>query len=190
MAGSATFTSSIWRPSPQRGLQRAAFIASHLAHQPTVNKHRERDQVLGPPHRNSTDEGHIIHPQSIGVAPLRRQGSPRCARKLGAWVLAGDAEPGRSAQGAPEQMLSHDRVVDLACRLPPHESGEGSRASRNQSGAEGADAVARARSLQVQRRRLIRSEVGWKSLVRAVPPELYLSMAMTEPEEKAERYSV
>jgi conjugative transfer ATPase len=147
----------------------------------TVNNIAERDLFLGRPIINVTDEGHIITKNPL-LAPYVVK-ITKMWRKLGAWFWLATQNIDDLPTAA-EPMLN---MIEwwLCLSMSPDE----------------VDKVARFRELNPAQKALMRSarkESGKFSegvilsksmevLFRAVPPSLYLAMAMTEPEEKAER---
>ena len=150
----------------------------------TVNNIAERDQFLGQPIINVTDEGHIITKNPL-LAPYVVK-ITKMWRKLGAWFWLATQNLDDLPKAA-EPMLS---MIEwwICLSMPPDE----------------VEKVARFRELNPAQKALMRSarkESGKFSegvilsksmevLFRAVPPSLYLAMAMTEPEEKAERHQL
>ena len=150
----------------------------------TVNNIAERDQFLGRPIVNVTDEGHIITRNPL-LAPYVVK-ITKMWRKLGAWFWLATQNLDDLPKAA-EPMLS---MIEwwICLSMPPDE----------------VEKVARFRELNPAQKALMlsaRKESGKFSegvilsksmevLFRAVPPSLYLAMAMTEPEEKAERYQL
>jgi conjugative transfer ATPase len=150
----------------------------------TVNNIAERDQFLGRPIVNVTDEGHIITRNPL-LAPYVVK-ITKMWRKLGAWFWLATQNLDDLPKAA-EPMLS---MIEwwICLSMPPDE----------------VEKVARFRELNPAQKALMlsaRKESGKVSegvilsksmevLFRAVPPSLYLAMAMTEPEEKAERYQL
>lgn len=148
----------------------------------TVNNIAERDQFLGRPIVNVTDEGHIITRNPL-LAPYVVK-ITKMWRKLGAWFWLATQNLDDLPRAA-EPMLS---MIEwwICLSMPPDE----------------VEKVARFRELNPAQKALMlsaRKEAGKFSegvilsksmevLFRAVPPSLHLAMAMTEPEEKAERY--
>jgi hypothetical protein len=76
-----TSPSSIWRPSRARATTRSSIAYISLIN--TVNNIAERDQFLGRPIINVTDEGHIITKNPL-LAPYVVK-ITKMWRKLGAW---------------------------------------------------------------------------------------------------------
>ena len=150
----------------------------------TVNNIAERDQFLGRPIINVTDEGHIITKNPL-LAPYVIK-ITKMWRKLGAWFWLATQNLDDLPKAA-EPMLS---MIEwwICLSMPPDE----------------VEKVARFRELNPAQKALMlsaRKEAGKFSegvilsksmevLFRAVPPSLHLAMAMTEPEEKAERYQL
>ncbi|MBN3849442.1 conjugative transfer ATPase [Paraburkholderia sp. Ac-20342] len=148
----------------------------------TVNNIAERDQFLGRPIINVTDEGHIITKNPL-LAPYIVK-ITKMWRKLGAWFWLATQNLDDLPKAA-EPMLN---MIEwwICLNMPPDE----------------VEKIARFRELTPAQKALMlsaRKESGkytegvilsksMEVLFRAVPPSLYLAMAMTEPEEKAERY--
>ncbi|GBQ20292.1 conjugative transfer ATPase [Gluconacetobacter sacchari DSM 12717] len=149
-----------------------------------VNNIAERDQFLGRPIVNVTDEGHIITKNPL-LAPYVVK-ITKMWRKLGAWYWLATQNVDDLPRAA-EPMLN---MIEwwICLNMPPDE----------------VEKIARFRELTPAQKALMlsaRKEVGKFSegvilsksmelLFRAVPPSLYLAMAMTEPEEKADRYQL
>lgn len=150
----------------------------------TVNNIAERDQFLGRPIVNVTDEGHIITKNPL-LAPYVVK-ITKMWRKLGAWFWLATQNLDDLPKAA-EPMLS---MIEwwICLSMPPDE----------------VEKIARFRELNPAQKTLMlsaRKESGkfsegvilsksMEALFRAVPPSLYLALAMTEPEEKAERYQL
>jgi conjugative transfer ATPase len=148
----------------------------------TVNNLAERDQFLGRPIINVTDEGHIITKNPL-LAPYVVK-ITKMWRKLGAWYWLATQNVDDLPKAA-EPMLN---MIEwwICLSMPPDE----------------VEKIARFRELSPAQKALMRSarkESGkftegvilsrsMEVLFRAVPPSLYLALAQTEPEEKAERY--
>src|SRR3546814_806139 len=144
----------------------------------TVNNIAERDQFLGRPIINVTDEGHIITKNPL-LAPYVVK-ITKMWRKLGAWFWLATQNLDDLPKAA-EPMLN---MIEwwICLSMPPDE----------------VEKIARFRELNASQKALMlsaRKEAGKFSegvilsksmevLFRAVPPSLYLVMAMTEPEEK------
>ncbi len=150
----------------------------------TVNNIAERDQMLGRPIINVTDEGHIITKNPL-LSPYVVK-ITKMWRKLGAWFWLATQNIDDLPKAA-EPMLN---MIEwwICLNMPPDE----------------VEKIARFRELNDSQKKLMlsaRKESGKftegvilskfvEVLFRAVPPSLYLAMAMTEPEEKAERFRV
>lgn len=148
----------------------------------TVNNIAERDQMLGRPIINVTDEGHIITKNPL-LSPYTLK-ITKMWRKLGAWFWLATQNIDDLPKAA-EPMLN---MIEwwICLNMPPDEVNK----------------IARFRELNSAQKKLMlsaRKESGkftegvilsksTEVLFRAVPPSLYLAMAMTEPEEKAERF--
>jgi conjugative transfer ATPase len=150
----------------------------------TVNNIAERDQFSGRPIINVTDEGHIITRNPL-LAPYVVK-ITKMWRKLGAWFWLATQNLDDLPKAA-EPMLN---MIEwwICLSMPPDE----------------VDKISRFRELNDSQKALMRSarkESGKFSegvilsksmevLFRAVPPSLYLALAMTEPEEKVERHEL
>lgn len=150
----------------------------------TVNNIAERDQFLGRPIINVTDEGHIITKNPL-LAPYVVK-ITKMWRKLGAWFWLATQNLDDLPKAA-EPMLN---MIEwwICLSMPPDE----------------VEKIARFRELNASQKALMlsaRKESGkftegvilsksMEVLFRAVPPSLYLALAMTEPEEKAERFQL
>lgn len=149
-----------------------------------VNNIAERDQFLGRPIINVTDEGHIITKNPL-LAPYVVK-ITKMWRKLGAWYWLATQNLDDLPKAAEPMLNMIEWWVCLS--MPPDE----------------VEKIARFRELNPSQKALMlsaRKEVGkftegvilsksMELLFRAVPPSLYLALAMTEPEEKAERYQL
>ncbi|MFZ4823958.1 conjugative transfer ATPase [Pseudomonas putida] len=150
----------------------------------TVNNIAERDQFLGRPIINVTDEGHIITKNPL-LAPYVVK-ITKMWRKLGAWFWLATQNLDDLPTAA-EPMLNMMEWW-LCLGMPPDE----------------VEKIAKFRELTPAQKALMlsaRKEAGkftegvilsrsMELLFRAVPPSLYLALAQTEPEEKAERYQL
>ncbi|MCL2344578.1 MAG: conjugative transfer ATPase [Desulfobulbus sp.] len=150
----------------------------------TVNNIAERDQFLGRPILNVTDEGHIITKNPL-LSPYVVK-ITKMWRKLGAWFWLATQNVDDLPKAA-EPMLN---MIEwwICLSMPPDE----------------VEKIARFRELSPAQKALMlsaRKEAGKFSegvilsksmevLFRAVPPSLYLALAQTEPEEKAERFQL
>ncbi|HBO0859746.1 conjugative transfer ATPase [Pseudomonas aeruginosa] len=150
----------------------------------TVNNLAERDQFLGRPILNVTDEGHVITKNPL-LSPYVVKVT-KMWRKLGAWFWL-------ATQNIDDLPLAAEPMLNMiewwvCLSMPPDE----------------VEKIARFRKLTPAQKALMlsaRKESGKFSegvilsksmevLFRAVPPSLYLALAQTEPEEKAERYQL
>lgn len=150
----------------------------------TVNNIAERDQFLGKPIIKITDEGHITVKNPL-LAPYIVK-IIKMWRKLGAWFWLATQNVDDLPKAA-EPLLN---MIEwwICLNMPPDE----------------VEKIARFRELSEAQKKLMlsaRKESGkytegvvlsksMEVLFRAVPPSLYLAMAMTEPEEKNERYQL
>ncbi|WP_186207343.1 conjugative transfer ATPase [Burkholderia gladioli] len=149
-----------------------------------VNNIAERDQFLGRPIINVTDEGHIITKNPL-LSPYIVK-ITKMWRKLGAWFWLATQNIDDLPKSA-EPMLN---MIEwwICLSMPPDE----------------VEKIARFRELNPSQKALMlsaRKEAGkftegvilsrsMELLFRVVPPSLYLALAMTEPEEKNERYQL
>jgi conjugative transfer ATPase len=162
----------------------AQLSIAYLSLLNTVNNIAERDQFLGRPIINVTDEGHIITKNPL-LAPYVVK-ITKMWRKLGAWFWLATQNLDDLPKAA-EPMLN---MIEwwICLSMPPDE----------------VEKIARFRELNPAQKTLMmsaRKEAGkycegvvlsksMEALFRAVPPSLYLAMAMTEPEEKAARFKL
>ena len=162
----------------------AQLSIAYLSLLNTVNTIAERDQMLGRPIINVTDEGHIITKNPL-LAPYVVK-ITKMWRKLGAWFWLATQNLDDLPKAA-EPMLN---MIEwwICLSMPPDE----------------VDKIARFRELSPSQKALMlsaRKEAGkycegvilsksMEGLFRSVPPSLYLAMAMTEPEEKAARLAL
>lgn len=150
----------------------------------TVNNIAERDQFLGRLIIFVTDEGHIITKNPL-LSPYVVK-IIKMWRKLGAWYWLATQNVDDLPKAA-EPMLN---MIEwwICLNMPPDEVEKIARfrelndaqktlmlSARKESGKY-TDGVILSKSMEV--------------LFRAVPPSLYLALAMTEPEEKNERYQL
>ena len=162
----------------------AQLSISYISLINTVNNIAERDQFLGRPIINVTDEGHIITKNPL-LAPYVVK-ITKMWRKLGAWYWLATQNIDDLPKAA-EPMLN---MIEwwICLSMPPDE----------------VEKIARFRELNPAQKALMlsaRKEAGkftegvilsksMEVLFRAVPPSLYLALAQTEPEEKAERFQL
>jgi conjugative transfer ATPase len=147
----------------------------------TINNIAERDQYKGRPLVSVTDEGHIIVKNPL-LSPAVVK-ITKMWRKLGAWFWLATQNLDDFPKSAEAMLNMIEWWVCLS--MPPDE----------------VEKIARFRELNPAQKALMlsaRKESGKYSegvvlsksmevLFRAVPPSLALALAMTEPEEKAER---
>lgn len=162
----------------------AQLSIAYLSLLNAVNNIAERDQFLGRPIINVTDEGHIITKNPL-LSPYVVK-ITKMWRKLGAWFWLATQNLDDLPKAA-EPMLN---MIEwwICLSMPPDE----------------VEKIARFRELSPAQKALMmsaRKEAGkycegvvlsksMEALFRAVPPSLYLAMAMTEPEEKAARFKL
>src|SRR3546814_3423842 len=161
-----------------RGGDKAHHAIGYSSRIRTVNNIAEREQYLRRPLINVTDEGHIITKNPL-LAPYVVK-ITKMWRKLGAWFWLATQNLDDLPKAA-EPMLN---MIEwwICLSMPPDE----------------VEKIARFRELNASQKALMlsaRKEAGKFSegvilsksmevLFRAVPPSLYLAMAMTEPEAK------
>ncbi|WP_073664180.1 conjugative transfer ATPase [Pseudomonas aeruginosa] len=149
-----------------------------------INNIAERDQFLGRPIIAVTDEGHVVTKNPL-LAPYVVK-ITKMWRKLGAWFWLATQNIDDLPKAA-EPMLN---MIEwwICLSMPPDE----------------VEKIARFRELTPAQKALMlsaRKESGkftegvilsrsMELLFRAVPPSLYLALAQTEPEEKAERFQL
>lgn len=162
----------------------AQLSIAYLSLLNTVNNIAERDQFLGRPIINITDEGHIITKNPL-LSPYVVK-ITKMWRKLGAlfWLATQNLD---DLPKSAEPMLN---MIEwwMCLSMPPDE----------------VEKIARFRELNPAQKAMMlsaRKESGkycegvilsksMEVLFRAVPPSLHLAMAMTEPEEKAARFAL
>ncbi|MPQ69545.1 MULTISPECIES: conjugative transfer ATPase [unclassified Pseudomonas] len=162
----------------------AQLSIAYISLMNTVNNIAERDQMLGRPIINVTDEGHIITKNPL-LSPYVVK-ITKMWRKLGAWFWLATQNIDDLPKAA-EPMLN---MIEwwICLNMPPDEVNKIARfrvlteaqkalmlSARKESG-KFTEGVILSKSMEV--------------LFRAVPPSLYLATAMTEPEEKAERFAL
>ena len=150
----------------------------------TVNNIAERDQFKGRPLIFFTDEGHIqlkvplLSPYSVKITKMWR--------KLGAWFWMAT----QNVDDVPPEASALLNMIEwwICLNMPPDE----------------VEKIARFRELTPAQKSMMlsaRKESGkftegvvlsksMEMLFRVVPPSLYLALAMTEPEEKKQRYDI
>ena len=150
----------------------------------TVNNIAERDQFKGRPLICFTDEGHIqlkvplLSPYSVKITKMWR--------KLGAWFWMAT----QNVDDVPPEASALLNMIEwwMCLNMPPDE----------------VEKIARFRELTPAQKSMMlsaRKESGkftegvvlsksMEMLFRAVPPSVYLALAMTEPEEKKQRFDI
>jgi conjugative transfer ATPase len=162
----------------------AELSISYISLVNTVNNIAERDQFLGRPIVFLIDEGHLI--LRIPLLSVFGVKITKMWRKLGGWFWLST----QNLDDVPKEAESMLNMAEwLIClNMPPDE----------------VEKIARFRKLTPAQKALMlsaRKEVGKYSegvilskstevLIRAVPPSLHLSLAMTELEEKHQRYQL
>lgn len=162
----------------------AELSVSYISFINAVNNVAERDQFLGRPIINVTDEGHLITKNAL-LAPYVVK-ITKMWRKLGAWFWLATQNLDDLPDAARPMLSMIEWWICLS--MPPDE----------------VEKIARFRELTPAQKALMlsaRKESGKFSegvilsksmevLFRAVPPSLNLALAMTEGDEKAERYAL
>ena len=150
----------------------------------TVNNIAERDQFLGRPIINVTDEGHIITKNPL-LAPYVVK-ITKMWRKLGAWYWLATQNIDDLPKAA-EPMLN---MIEwwICLSMPPDEVEKIAR-FRELNPAQKALMLSARKEASKFTEGVILSK-SMEVLFRAVPPSLYLALAQTEPEEKAERFQL
>lgn len=162
----------------------AELSISYISLINTVNNIAERDQFLGRPIICATDEGHVITKNPL-TAPYVVK-ITKMWRKLGAWFWLATQNLDDLPRSAEPMLNMIEWWVCLS--MPPDE----------------VEAIARFRELTPEQKALMlsaRKEIGkftegvilsksMEVLFRAVLPSLYLTLAMTEMEEKNQRYEL
>ena len=162
----------------------AQLSIAYISLMNTVNNRAERDQYLGRPIIMVTDEGHIITRNPL-LAPFVVKGT-KMWRKLGAWFWLAT----QNLADFPDAAQTMLNMIEwwICLNMPPAEIEE----------------IARFRQLTPAQKALLlsaRKEPGkftegvvlsrkLEALFRTVPPSLFLALAMTEAEEKAERWQL
>ncbi|MEK1834012.1 MAG: conjugative transfer ATPase, partial [Pseudomonas sp.] len=162
----------------------AQLSIAYLSLLNTVNNIAERDQFLGRPIINVTDEGHIITKNPL-LAPYVVK-ITKMWRKLGAWFWLATQNIDDLPKAA-EPMLN---MIEwwICLSMPPDEVEKISR-FRELSPAQKALMMSARKEAGKYCEGVVLSK-SMEALFRAVPPSLYLAMAMTEPEEKATRFKL
>lgn len=162
----------------------AQMAISYISLLNTVNNIAERDQFKGRPLIFFTDEGHIqlkvplLSPYAVKITKMWR--------KLGAWFWMAT----QNVDDVPPEASALLNMIEwwICLNMPPDE----------------VEKIARFRELTPAQKTMMlsaRKENGKftegvvlakriELLFRVVPPSLYLALAMTEPEEKKQRYDI
>jgi conjugative transfer ATPase len=162
----------------------AQMAISYISLLNTVNNIAERDQFKGRPLIFFTDEGHIqlkvplLSPYSVKITKMWR--------KLGAWFWMAT----QNVDDVPPEASALLNMIEwwICLNMPPDE----------------VEKIARFRELSPAQKSMMlsaRKENGkftegvvlsksMEMLFRVVPPSLYLALAMTEPEEKKQRFDI
>lgn len=150
----------------------------------TVNNIAERDQMLGRPIINVTDEGHIITKNPL-LSPYVVK-ITKMWRKLGAWFWLAT----QNMDDLPKEAEPMLNMIEwwICLNMPPDEVAKISRFRELNEAQKKLMLSARKESGKFTEGVILSKST--EVLFRAVPPSLYLAMAMTEPEEKAERFRI
>ena len=162
----------------------AQMAISYISLLNSVNNIAERDQFKGRPLIFFTDEGHIqlkvplLSPYSVKITKMWR--------KLGAWFWMAT----QNVDDVPPEASALLNMIEwwICLNMPPDE----------------VEKIARFRELSPAQKSMMlsaRKENGkftegvvlsksMEMLFRVVPPSLYLALAMTEPEEKKQRFDI
>ncbi|BCS46643.1 MULTISPECIES: conjugative transfer ATPase [Pseudomonas syringae group genomosp. 2] len=150
----------------------------------TVNNIAERDQYKGRPLVNVTDEGHIITKNPL-LAPYIMK-ITKMWRKLGAWFWLAT----QNMDDFPPSTAPMLNMIEwwICLNMPPDEVEKISRFRELTPAQKGLMLSARKESGKYTEGVVLSKSM--EVLFRAVPPSLYLALAMTEPEEKKQRYDL
>ena len=162
----------------------AQMSISYISLMNTVNNIAERDQYLGRPIVMVTDEGHIITKNPL-LAPFVVKGT-KMWRKLGAWFWLATQNLADFPSAAQTMLNMIEWWICL--NMPPQEIEEIAR-FKQLSPAQKALLLSASKEPRKYTEGVVLSK-KLETLFRAVPPSLYLALAMTEPEEKAERFAL
>lgn len=162
----------------------AQLSISYISLMNTVNNLAERDQYLGRPIIMVTDEGHIITKNPL-LAPFVVKGT-KMWRKLGAWFWLATQNLADFPNAAQTMLNMIEWWICL--NMPPQEIEEIAR-FKKLTPAQKALLLSASKEPRKYTEGVVLSK-KLETLFRAVPPSLYLALAMTEPEEKAERWAL
>ena len=160
----------------------AQLSISYISLMNTVNNLAERDQYLGRPIIMVTDEGHIITKHPL-LAPFVVKGT-KMWRKLGAWFWLATQNLADFPNAAQTMLNMIEWWICL--NMPPAEIEEIAR-FKKLTPAQKALLLSASKEAGKYTEGVVLSK-NLETLFRVVPPSLYLALAMTEPEEKAERW--
>ncbi|KAI3479603.1 hypothetical protein L1887_58330 [Cichorium endivia] len=162
----------------------AQMSISYISLMNTVNNLAERDQYLGRPIIMVTDEGHIITKNPL-LAPFVVKGT-KMWRKLGAWFWLATQNLADFPTAAQTMLNMIEWWICL--NMPPAEIEEIARFKKLTSAQKALLLSAGKEPGKYTEGVVLSKKI--ETLFRAVPPSLYLALAMTEPEEKAERWTL
>ena len=160
----------------------AQLSISYISLMNTVNNLAERDQYLGRPIIMVTDEGHIITKHPL-LAPFVVKGT-KMWRKLGAWFWLATQNLADFPNAAQTMLNMIEWWICL--NMPLAEIEEIAR-FKKLTPAQKALLLSASKEPGKYTEGVVLSK-NIETLFRVVPPSLYLALAMTEPEEKAERW--
>lgn len=160
----------------------AQLSISYISLMNAVNNLAERDQYLGRPIIMVTDEGHIITKHPL-LAPFVVKGT-KMWRKLGAWFWLATQNLADFPNAAQTMLNMIEWWICL--NMPPAEIEEIAR-FKKLTPAQKALLLSASKEAGKYTEGVVLSK-NLETLFRVVPPSLYLALAMTEPEEKAERW--
>ncbi|MDE2049863.1 MAG: conjugative transfer ATPase [Gammaproteobacteria bacterium] len=160
----------------------AELSAAYISLLNAVNNIAERDQFLGRPIVNVTDEGHIITKNPL-LAPYILK-ITKMWRKLGAWFWLATQNVDDFPKAA-EPMLN---MIEwwICLNMPPDEVEKIARFRELTAAQKSLMLSARKESRKFSEGVVLSKSM--EVLFRVVPPSIYLALAMTESEEKSERY--
>lgn len=162
----------------------AQMSISYISLMNTVNNLAERDQYLGRPLIMVTDEGHIITKNPL-LAPFVVKGT-KMWRKLGAWFWLATQNLADFPTAAQTMLNMIEWWICL--NMPPAEIEEIAR-FKKLTPAQKALLLSASKASGKYTEGVVLAK-NMETLFRAVPPSLYLALAMTEPEEKAQRWQL
>ncbi|WP_419851707.1 conjugative transfer ATPase [Actinobacillus pleuropneumoniae] len=149
-----------------------------------INSLGEKYQFSGRPIVNITDEAHIITVNAMLARYLTKAG--KMWRKLGIWLWLATQNL-KDFPGDASKLLSMLEWWELLC-LEQDEVSEVTRFKKLSDEQIGLITSVRKENRKYTEGVVLASKM--EALFRVVPPSLYLALAMTEPEEKAERAAI